>query len=75
MESQNHCDGKHSDAIIKDLRTLLDNTQDATHSVAICSGTHDFIRPKSHNQTYILNEQLHQMERCIYLGINVQVEG
>jgi hypothetical protein len=37
--SQSRCNGKHPDAIIKDLGTLLDNTQDATHFVAICSGT------------------------------------
>jgi len=68
-------DGKHPDAMIKDFRALLDNTQDATHRVAICSGTREFIKHKSHNKTYISDEQLHAMELCIYHGIKVQVEG
>jgi hypothetical protein len=37
-------DGKHPDAIIKDFRALLDNTQDATHHVATYSGTWEFIK-------------------------------
>jgi len=36
---QNRRDGKHPDAMIKDFRALLDNTQDAMHRVAIYSGT------------------------------------
>ena len=35
MGPQNRRDGKHPDAKIKDLRALLDNTQDETHRVAI----------------------------------------
>ena len=31
MGPQNHCDGKHPDAMNKDFRALLDDTQDGTH--------------------------------------------
>jgi len=72
---QNRRDGKHPDAMIKDFRALLDNTQDSTHRVAIYSGTWKFIKHNSRNKTYILDEQLHAMELCIYNGIKVQVEG
>jgi len=75
MGPQNCHDGKHPDAMIKDFRALLDNTQDATHRVPIYSGTREFIKHKSRNKTYISNEQLHAMELCIYHVINVQVEG
>jgi hypothetical protein len=75
MVHQNHHDGKHSDAMIKDFRALLDNTQDTTNPVAIYNSTSEFIKYKSHNKPYILDEQLHAMELCIYYGIKVQVEG
>jgi len=75
MGPQNCRDGQHPDAIIKDFRALLDNTQDATHHVAIYSGTREFFKHKSRNKTYISDEQLHAMELCIYHGIKVQVEG
>jgi len=75
MGPQNRRDGKHPDAMIKDFRALLDNTQDATHRVAIYSGTQEFIKHKSRNKTYISDEQLHAMELCIYQVIKVQVEG
>jgi len=75
MGPQNRRDGQHPDAMIKDLRALLDNTQDATHRVAIYTGTQEFIKHKSLNKTYISDEQLHAMELCIYHGIKVQVEG
>jgi hypothetical protein len=65
MGPQNHHDGKHPDAMIKDFRALLDNTQDATHRVPIFSGTRVFIKHKSRNKTYISDEQLHAMELCI----------
>ena len=61
--------------MIKDFRTLLDNTQDAMHRVPIYSGTWEDIKHKSHNKMYISDEQLHAMELCIYHGIKVQVEG
>jgi len=75
MGPQNRRDGKHTDAMIKDFRALLDNTQDGTHRVAIYSGTWEFIKHKSRYKTYISDEQLHTMELCIYHGIKVQVEG
>jgi len=75
MGPQNRRDGKHPDATIRDFRALLDNTQDATHHVAIYSSTREFINHKSRNKTYISDEQLHPMELCIYHGIKVQVEG
>jgi len=61
--------------MIKDFRALLDNMQDATHRTAIYSGMLECIKHKSHNMTYILDEQLPAMELCIYHGIKVQVEG
>jgi len=75
MGPQNRRDGMHPDAMIKDFRALLDNTQDATHRAAIYSGPREFIKLKSGNKTYISDEQLHAMELCIYHGITVQVEG
>jgi hypothetical protein len=75
MGPQNLRDGKHPDAVIKDFRALLDNTQDVTHGAATYSGTREFIKQKSRNKTYISDEQLHAMELCIYHGINVQVAG
>jgi len=65
----------HTDAMIKDFRALLDNMQDTTHRAAIYSGMWEFIKHNSRNKTYILDEQLHAMEVCIYHGINVPVEG
>jgi len=61
--------------MIKDFRALLDNTQDATHRAAIYRGTREFINHQSCNKTYILDEQLHAMDLCIYHCIKVQVEG
>jgi len=61
--------------MITDFRALLNNTQDATHRVAIYSGTREFIKHKSRNKMYISDEQLHAMELCIYYGIKFQVEG
>jgi hypothetical protein len=75
MRPQNRRDGKHPDAMITDFRALLGNTQDTTHHVAIYSGTREFIKHKSHNKTYISDEQLHTMELCIQHGITIQVEG
>jgi len=74
MGPQNRPDGKHPDAMIQDFRALLDNTQDATHHVAIYSGSRECIKHMSGNKTYILDEQLHAMELCIYHGIKVQVK-
>jgi len=75
MGPQNHRDGKHPDAMIKDFRALLANTQDTMHRAAAYSGTREFIKHKSCNKMYISDEQLHAMELCIYHGIMLQVEG
>jgi len=75
MGPQNRRDGKHPDAMIKDFRAILDNTHDATHRVAIYSGTREFIKHTSRNMTYISDDQLHAMELCIYHGIKVQFES
>jgi hypothetical protein len=61
--------------MIKDFRTLLGNVKDATHSASIYSGTRECINHKSRTKRYILDEQLHAMELCIYPGIKVQAEG
>jgi hypothetical protein len=75
MGPQNRRDGKHPDAMIKDCRAWLDNTQDTTHRVTIYNGTREFPKHKSRNKTYISDEQLHAIELSIYHGIKVQVEG
>jgi hypothetical protein len=75
MGRQIRQDGKHPDAMIEDFRAFLDNTQDATHRLAIYRGTRECIKQKSRNKPYISDEQLHAMEHCIYHGIEVQVEG
>jgi hypothetical protein len=75
MGLQNCRDGKYPDAMIKNIRSLLDNIQDATQPRAIYSGTREFIKHKSRNKTYISDEQLHAMELCIYHGVKIQVEG
>jgi len=69
------CDGKHPDTVMKQFWSLIDNTQDTTHHVAIYSGTLEFIKLKRHNKTYILDEQLNTMGLCISHGIMVKVEG
>jgi hypothetical protein len=74
-EPKNHHDGKHPDAMIKDLRALLGNTQNSMHPLVIYSCTQEFSKNKSRNKTYMSDEQLHSMELCIYHGIKVQVEG
>jgi hypothetical protein len=75
MGSQNRCDGRHSDAMIKDFTALLDNTRDAKYRVAIYSGMREFIKAKSSNQMYKFDEQLHAMELCIYQCIKIQDKG
>jgi len=69
MGPQNRHDRKPPDTMIKDFRALLDNTEDATHRVAIYSGTREFMKHKSCIKTYISDEQLHAMELWIYHGI------
>jgi len=75
MRPQNRRDGQHCDAMIKDCRVRLDNTQDATHRMLLFNGRWEFLKHKSRNKTYISDEQLHTMEFCIHHCIKVQVEG
>jgi hypothetical protein len=49
--------------------------QDATHHVAIYTGTQELIKHKIQNSTYIFNEQLHAVKHSIHHVINIQVEG
>jgi len=56
MGLQNRRDGNHPDAMIKDFRALLENTQNAMHRAAIYSGTREYIKHKSRNKTYISDE-------------------
>jgi len=70
---QNHRNGKHSDAMIKDFGAYLDNTQDATHLVAIYIGMQEFIKNRSFDMMYILDEQLRAMEFCIYNGMRFKL--
>jgi len=74
MRPQNCCDGKHRDAMIKDFRALLDNTQDRMHRVTIYNGTWEFLKRKSRNKTYISHKELLAMVLCIYDGIKVEVD-
>jgi len=71
---QNRRDGKHSDAMIKYFRGLLDNTLDTTHCVAIYRGMWMFIKYKSDNKAYISDDQLDAMELYLYRGIKVPAE-
>ena len=75
MGPHNRHDGVHPDDMINDFRTLLDNTEDPMHCVAIYSGTPKFIKQKGGNKTYISDEQLHAIELCIYHRINVQEDA
>jgi hypothetical protein len=72
---QNRPDGLHSEAMIKDCRVLLGNTQDATQCMAIYSDTCEYIKYQSGIKTYISDDQLHPMELCTHQCIQVQVEG
>jgi hypothetical protein len=75
MGPQNRRNGKHPDPMVIDFRALHDNTQDAMHHMTIFSATHEFVKCKSRNKSYISNEQLHVIELCIYHGIKIHVEG
>jgi hypothetical protein len=75
MGPQNHHEGNHPDAMIKDLRALLNNAPYAMqHMVKFC-GPRKFINDKSRNNAYISDEQLQALELCVYHGIKVAVEG
>jgi len=75
MGPQHSHDGKHPDAMMKDFKPLLNNTHDATHSVATFSSMREFIKHTTVHKMYISHEQLDTMERCICDGIKIQVEG
>jgi len=75
MGLPSHCDVKHHDPMVGDLRALLDDTQDAMLCETLYKGTQEFINHKSRNKTYLSDEQLHTMELCIYHGNKVQLEG
>jgi hypothetical protein len=75
MGPQNPRDAKHPDSAIKQFKALVNNTQDASHRVAIYTTTRGFNKYKSRNLKYISDEQLHPMELCMYHGIKVSVES
>jgi hypothetical protein len=53
MGPQNHCVGKHPDAMITDFKALRVNTHDALHCVAMYCGTQEFIKHMGLNKMYI----------------------
>jgi hypothetical protein len=61
--------------MINDFMALRANSQDAMRRAAIYSGTQEVIKHHCRNKMNISDEQLHEMELCIYPGIKVQVEG
>jgi hypothetical protein len=75
MAPPSHRDEKHPDAVMNDFSSYLNNTEDATHRLAILNSTWEFIKNESCNKMYILIEQLHTMELCIYHGIKLELEG
>jgi len=72
---QNRHGGRYPDAMIKECRALLDNTQDVRHRLTIFNGMGEVIQHQCRDMMYTSDEQLHAMELCIYHGIDVQVEG
>jgi hypothetical protein len=75
MRPENRLDYMNPDAMNKDFRAVLDIRYDTTHCAAIYSGTREYIKHTRCNKKYILDEQQHTMELCIYPRIEVQVEG
>ena len=67
-------DRKHPAVMITDFRALLENTRHATHSEAMESVIWQFMKQKRCTKTYILNEQLHAVELCIYHSLTVHVK-
>ena len=60
--------------MVKNFKALLDNTQDATHPLAIFSSAREFVTHKSRSTTFLSDEQLQVMELCFYHGIKDQVK-
>ena len=75
MGPHNSHDGKHPDTMIKDVRALLDITQEATHRMAMNCGTWEVMKCKCCNKTYSWDEQLHRKELCISCGSKLEVLG
>ena len=69
LRPQSCCDGKHSDAIIRFLRGLLDNTQDEAHHMVIYHRTRVLIKHWSYNIMDISDVQLHAIDLSIFDGI------
>jgi hypothetical protein len=67
--------GKPPDALIKRFRTLLDNTHEAMHRMAIYSCIWECMKYNSRNMTYNSDEQQHAMELCIYHAIKIEAQG
>jgi len=75
MGPQNRHDGKHPDAMIRDSRALVYNTQDKTQGATTYSGTQEVLKHTSRNKMYLSDEQLYAVELCINHGINIQADG
>ena len=75
MGPYNRSDGMHPDTVINDFKVLCNITQDRKLRIAIYSGMRKCINHNVPGMTYILDEQFHGMELCIYHGIKVLVEG
>jgi len=75
MVPETYNDGKHPDAMNKDITVVLDNRQDTSHCIPMCSGTREYIKHKSLKKMYISDEQLHPIELSIYQGVKVHVQG
>jgi hypothetical protein len=65
MGPQNRRDAKHTEAMIKDFRAILANTQDATHHVTIYNGKREILKHNSRNKMYTSDQQLNAMELCV----------
>jgi hypothetical protein len=59
---QIYLDEMHSDAMIKDFKASLFNTQDAMHYMKIRNSMWECMKHRSCNKTYISNEQPHTIE-------------
>jgi len=74
-EPQHGHNGKHPDTLNILFGALLDNPPDATHCMAIYRGTWEYIKHISEKEMHTSDARLHPMERYIYHGTKVPVEG
>jgi hypothetical protein len=74
MGPQTFQDWKHPNAVMKVFGGLLVDLHDLMYYGALYKGTWEFIKHKSHNMMYILDEQRHPKELCINHGIKIQVD-